>query len=138
MSKFHLIINTPTRKFFDENVDSLVLKTFDGEIGILYGHEPIVIPIEVSPITIRTDGQAKKAYVSGGFMNVMGDIVEIFSDDALWPEEIDIRRAEDAIKRAEERIKAKKSQAEFARARASMARAMARLEVAERGPKAIR
>lgn len=138
MTKFHLVINTPTRVFFDGYVDSLVVKTFDGEIGILYGHEPIVIPVEVSPITIRTDGDIKKAYIAGGFMNVMGDVVEIFSDDALWPEEIDVRRNEEAIKRAEERMKAKKSQEEFARARASLARAMARLEVAGKAQKAMK
>ena len=138
MAKFHLVINTPTRVFYDQSVDSLVVKTFDGEIGILKGHEPIVIPIEVSPITIRNDSDTKKAYISGGFMNVMDDIVEVFSDDALWPEEIDIRRAEESVKRAEMRIKTKDSQAEFARARASLARAMARLEVAERGPKVLR
>ncbi|MDI6601551.1 MAG: ATP synthase F1 subunit epsilon [Thermoanaerobacteraceae bacterium] len=138
MSKFHLIINTPTRGFFEEDVDSLVVKTFDGEIGILRGHEPIVIPIDVSPITIRIDGEVKRAYLAGGFMNVMGDVVEIFSDDALWPEEIDIKRAEEAKKRAEERMKARKSQEEFVRARTALARAMARLEVAEKGQKALR
>jgi ATP synthase F1 subcomplex epsilon subunit len=138
MSKFHLTINTPTRKFFEDDVDSVVVKTYDGEIGILKSHEPIVIPVEVGPITIRNDDNVKRAYIAGGFMNVMGDIVEIFSDDALWPEEIDTRRAEEAKMRAEERMRAKKSQEEFIRARAALARAMARLEVAEKGQKAMR
>ena len=43
MALFHLTVVTPEKQFFDGDVEMLVLPASDGEMGIMAGHEPMVI-----------------------------------------------------------------------------------------------
>ncbi|MCX7749488.1 MAG: F0F1 ATP synthase subunit epsilon [Clostridia bacterium] len=130
-STFHLEIVTPDRKFFSSEVEMAILKTTDGEMGILKGHTPMVVAVGIGPIRILENGQWIEAVLSEGFMEVLPDKTVILTDTAEWPEEIDVNRAMAAKTRAEERLQRQLAQVEFYRSRAALARAMARLKVAK-------
>ena len=53
-------------------------------------------------------------------------------DTAEWPEEIDVRRAEEALARAEERLTAKLNETERLRTNAAIARARVRLKATKK------
>ena len=57
--------------------------------------------------------------------------VTILVDTAERPEEINVRRAEEAKERAEEQLRQKQSLQEYYRTQASLARAMNRLKVSQ-------
>ena len=40
-NKMRLQIITPMKTILDEEVDSVILSTTEGEMGILYDHEPV-------------------------------------------------------------------------------------------------
>ncbi len=126
---FNLEIVTPERKFYESDVEMIILKTLQGEMGILKGHEPMVVACAIGPIKIKKDGEWKEAILSEGFLEVKQDKTIILVDTAEWPEEIDINRANEARKRAEERLQHKLSQEEFIHSRAALARAMTRLKM---------
>lgn len=62
-----------------------------------------------------------------GFCQVVNNRVTIIVDTAEYPEEVDIRRANEAKERAKEQLRQKQSIQEYYRSQASLARAMARL-----------
>lgn len=126
---FDLEIVTPERKFFSDEVEMVILRTPDGEMGILKGHAPMVVAVDIGPIQIKKDGEWLKAVLTEGFMEVKQDKTIILADTAEWPDEIDANRAEEAKKRAEERLQRHISESEFSRSRAALARAMARLKI---------
>lgn len=126
---FDLEIVTPERKFFAGEVEAVILRTTDGEMGILKGHIPMVVAVDIGPIRIKKEGEWLMAVLTEGFMEVKQHKTVILTDTAEWPEEIDASRAEEAKKRAEERLQRKISEAEFIRSRAALARAMARLKI---------
>jgi len=128
-STFNLEIITPERKFFSEPVEMVILKTPQGEMGILPGHMPMVIAVSVGPIKILKDGEWLEAVLTEGFMEVKQDNTVILTDTAEWPHEIDIRRAQAAKERAEERLHRQLNRVEYMRSQAAMARALARLKV---------
>ncbi|MCR4437122.1 MAG: F0F1 ATP synthase subunit epsilon [Clostridiales bacterium] len=128
-STFNLEIVTPERKFFSGDVEMVILKTPEGEMGILKEHMPMVVAVDIGPIQIKKDGKWMQAVLTEGFMEVKQDKTVILTDTAEWPEEIDVNRAEQAKKRAEERLQRQISEIEFIRSRAALARAMARLKV---------
>ena len=130
-SGFNLEIVTPERKFFSGTVEMVILKTPEGEMGILEGHVPMVVAVDIGPIRIMQNGQWREAVLTEGFMEIKPDKVVIMTDTAEWPEEIDINRAIAAKQRAEERLQRQISQIEYIRAKAALARAMARLKVAK-------
>jgi len=105
MKKFHLEVLTLYRKFYDGEVDEIVISTSVGKIGILAGHVPMVADVAIGTIKIKVDDKWKEAFVSSGFMEVQRDKVTVFVESAEWPEEIDILRAKRAKERAQEKIK---------------------------------
>jgi len=128
-STFYLEIVTPDRKFFSGEVESLILTTLDGEMGILRGHIPMVAAVDSGPVRIRHNGEWLVAAVSPGFIQVKGDKCIMLVDTAEWPHEIDINRALAAKRRAEERLHQRRSQVEYLRSQAALSRALARLKV---------
>lgn len=104
--KFKLQVVTPHQTFFDDETDMVILKSTEGEIGILYGHVPIVAPLRIGSMRIRQEDQSFRiAACSSGFFTVNNNLVTVVVDSAEWVEMIDLERALLAKSRAEERIK---------------------------------
>jgi len=130
---FYIEILTPDRKFFWGDVQSVVLNTPSGEIGILKNHMPIVALVEVGTIKIKKNNNWIEAVLGQGFMEVTQNRVIILVDTAEWPDEIDLNRAKAAKERAQERILRQANQTEYIQSKAALARAMARLAAGKRG-----
>jgi F-type H+-transporting ATPase subunit epsilon len=128
-STFLLEIVTPERTFFSGNVEMVILKSPEGEIGVLKDHTPMVVAVSIGPVRIKKDGEWLEAVLNEGFMEITQEKTIILVDTAEWPNEIDINRAREAKEIAEERLQRQLSQAEFIRSRSALARAMARLKV---------
>lgn len=106
MSSFQLDVFTPESRFFDGEVESLVLSTLDGKLGILSGHEPIVASLVPGEISIRIHGVDRTAVCTGGFMEMLGEQAYIFVQSIEWIEDIDRKRALDAMERAKRHLAA--------------------------------
>ncbi len=131
-SKFHLQIITPTRTFLDEEIEMVVLRTVEGDLGILKNHIPLVTPLSIGKLKIVSDGQTREAAVAGGFVHVNGEKTVVITDSAEWPQEIDVNRANEAKQRAEGRIKSRTPEIDAIRAEIALKKALNRLDVAKR------
>ncbi len=109
MSQLILEIVTPDRKFFEDEVDMVVVRGVEGDLGILKNHIPLVTPLDIGRIKITQAGKVKEAAIAGGYIEVSKEKATIITDSAEWPEEIDLARAEEAKKRAEQRLKDRES-----------------------------
>lgn len=128
-NSYFLEIVTPERKFFSGDVEMVILKTPEGEMGILKGHIPMVVAVAIGPIKIKKDGEWLEAVLNEGFMEIRQDKTVILADTAEWPDEIDINRAKAAKERAEERLRSRLANVEHVRSQTALARALARLKV---------
>ena len=124
---FELSIMTPERQFFSGQVEALTITGIDGKMTVLAGHAPMVASLAVGEISIKQDGVWREAVNSEGFMEVLQDSVVVFVQACEWPEDIDMRRAEEAKHRAEERIRQRQSIWENKSSKIALARAMVRL-----------
>ncbi len=130
-STFHLEIVTPDRKFYEDEVNMAIVRTTEGDVGILRDHVPTVSPLSIGVIKIKKDNKILTATCAGGFVSIDEDKAIIITDAAEWPEEIDIQRAEAAMKRAEERINEKSSDSDVFRAQMALNKAINRLRVSK-------
>ena len=130
--KYTLEVITPERIFFHGEVESVIIPTPDGYMSIQKMHEPMVAAISVGDMKINVGGEWKECTTSAGFVEVRPDETIIFSQAVEWPEEIDIKRAQEARERAEERLRQKKSYQEYMQNQIALARAMVRLRVGRR------
>jgi F-type H+-transporting ATPase subunit epsilon len=128
-NEFFLEIIVPDRKFFSDSVEAINLRTPGGEIGVLGGHMPMVVAVDIGPIRIRKNGKWLDAFLSEGYMEILKDKAIIIADTAEWPEEIDINRAKAAEERARERLRNKLSRMEYLQSQAALRRALTRLQI---------
>jgi F-type H+-transporting ATPase subunit epsilon len=64
-------IVTPEREVWTGMAEMLVARGVEGELGILGGHEPLLIQLAIGPLRIhREGGEILAAVVDGGFLHV--------------------------------------------------------------------
>ncbi|MFQ9933581.1 MAG: ATP synthase F1 subunit epsilon [Lachnospiraceae bacterium] len=130
MSTFELKIIASDREFYNGYAESLVIPVEDGEKAILAHHENMVIATVIGELRFtRDDGAKEEAVVGYGFTRIMNNRVLVLVDSAEHPDEIDVRRAQEAEERAKEKLRQKQSIREYYHSQASLARAMSRLKV---------
>jgi len=132
MATMKLEIITAERRVFSEEVEALVAPGFEGELGILPHHAPLMTTLQPGELLIRKGGQETYLAVTGGFLEVMGNVVTILADACERSEEIDVERAEAAMKRAQERLAGHSADLDLQRAMSALQRAQVRLKVAQR------
>lgn len=132
MDKLKFEIVTAERVIYSDDVDIVVAPGIEGQLGILPGHAPLMTMLQPGEMLVRKDGEEVAMFVSGGFLEVMGNRVTVLADVAERVDEIDVDRAEAARCRAEDRIKACSAEADLTRAEAALRRSLVRLKIAER------
>ena len=129
--KFVVDIYTPTGHYLKTDADYLSVTTGLGVVGILPNHAPLITNIEISKLTIRSNGVETIYAVSDGFMHIKkGTQVVLMVNAFESADEIDIDRALASKSRAESRIG--DSEQDIARAKASLARALNRISIYEK------
>ncbi len=121
---------TPERVALTEEADSVVLPAFEGEMGVLPGHEPFMVQLNPGEVRVERDGEHKSIAVSGGFAEILNNKISVFAETAEMSEEIDEERARQALEQAKERRKLKSADSmTLAQAAAALKRAQVRLKV---------
>ncbi len=123
-----LDIVTPEKIVYSEEVNMVIARAIDGDIGILPGHVSLITALDVWPLRIiKEEGESKLA-VNGGFMEVQPDKITILAPSAETSEDIDIERARAAKVRAENRISEHSVDIDMIRAEHALRRAIMRLK----------
>ena len=128
----HLEIITAERHVYSDEVDMVIAPGFDGQLGILPMHAPLMTMLKPGELTVRKDGENMYVAVSGGFMEVLGNKVSVLADACERSDEIDEQRAEQAVQRAQERLANRGSDIELERAVSALRRAQVRVDLVRR------
>ena len=130
---FHLVVISGVGSLYSGSVKSVRVTGSEGEMGIRYGHTPLLTTIKTGMVSL-IDSQDKEdqIYLAGGVLEVQPDSVTILADTALRADDIDEAKAQEAIKVAKESIANHGTgDADYAHALSRLADAMARLKVVE-------
>jgi F-type H+-transporting ATPase subunit epsilon len=130
MSTFFLQIITPEKIFFEGDVQRVIIRTTEGDVGILAKHEKYVAALPSGPVKITMeDGKERLAALSGGAIKVSPSQTAILANAVEWAEDIDVdwakRSEQDALRRKEN----SKDQQELEYAEMKLKRALNRLRV---------
>lgn len=129
MKEFDLKILSSNKVFYDGKATSLILPTPDGSLGILAGHENMVVALDSGVLHIKyKDEPWVSAAVGKGFAEIINNKVSVLSSTVESPDEIDENRAREAKERAEEHLRQHASMREYYVTQADLARAMSRLK----------
>ena len=105
MATFKLSIVTPEKVFYEADVSSLTVPGSEGYLGILANHAPLITAMKPGKIEFRdAEDSVHLLAVSGGFLEVSGNIATILADAAEDADQIDIERARAAYEREKKRL----------------------------------
>ena len=110
---FLLEIIASDRVFFNGECESLIFPGLDGEHGVLANHAMTVTCVSSGELKYKIDGEWRYAAVSDGYAEISANHVIILADTVEKPEEIDVKRAQEAKQRAEEKLRQKQSIMEY-------------------------
>ena len=131
MAEFHLQIATPDGVKFDGPAESLLIKCSEGDVEILAGHADLISALGIGRARVKAGGKSRVASVSGGFISVSKERVEVVATTFEYADEIDTARAEAAKEQAEAAIRNAKNATEIEHAKLKLMRAVNRINVSE-------
>jgi len=124
----HCDIVSAEEAIFSGLVELLVATGSEGELGVNYGHAPLLTSLIPGPVRILTqDGEEQVYYVSGGFLEVQPGVVTILADTAIRAHDVDEAAAEEARREAEHALSNQTGDFDYGRASAQLAEAAAQL-----------
>lgn len=100
-----LEIVTPEARVYSDTVETVVIPTVAGEVGILPGHIPLLTQVENGELRVTKNGQTQWLAVSGGFAQVENDKVSVLAEYAIDEQKIDENAVEAALQSAQAKLK---------------------------------
>lgn len=102
MAKLAVELVAPDREVWSGEGDLVVVKTPEGEMGIMPNHSPVLAElVDGSVVRVISDGQqVLAAAVEGGFISMSHNEIQVLSEGAVVGTEVDVAAARSALDRA--------------------------------------
>lgn len=116
------------RRLYTGRATAVFARSVEGQIGILPGHQPVLLQLDPAPLAVDTPDGRQVFGVHGGFLEYRGERLTVLADGADRADEIDVSSAEEDVRVAREQV-AESDDGEGARRRLQIAEM--RLELAQ-------
>ena len=130
--KLLLEVLTPVKALLNEEVDEITINTANGEISILPNHMSLLTKILPGEMIIRKNNKSEVYAVTGGFLEVSENKVNILADYAVHSQAIEVAKVEEAKKRAEKAMQEKVNEEEYEQLQTQIRRTALELKVARK------
>ena len=102
---FNIEIVNPEKSFLSkENVSEVVIPAFEGEIGILKDHIPIISFLKPGIIKVFTDTEEENYYVEDGIVEFKDNSLSILTSSIFNLKDIDKNHINNSISEAEKEL----------------------------------
>ncbi|MBD5137774.1 MAG: ATP synthase F1 subunit epsilon [Ruminococcus sp.] len=129
-ASFSLSVVTPEKIFFKGETSQIIVRTTEGDIGILANHTSLVADLPSGPLKVmQADGSWKVAAISTGLLKVGGNKVSILANAVEWADEIDLDWAKRSEEDARRRLKEQNDKHQLDLAELKLQRALNRISV---------
>ena len=123
-------IVAPDGKIFSGHAAALRAPGIQGGFEVRYNHAPMIAALNVGPLALTLPDATKLTFAtSGGFVEVIGNVVTVLAETAEPATGIDVDRAKSAEERALKRLQDASSDLDRLRAEQSLQRARNRLRI---------
>lgn len=124
----HCDIVSAEREIFSGLVKMIVATGSLGDLGVTYGHAPLLTGLEPGPVRIVKDsGEEEIYYVSGGYLEVQPNHVTVLADTALRADDMDEAAAQEAKETAQKELTNQSGEIDYSKAAVQLAEAAAQL-----------
>ena len=129
--KIRLKVVTPGRLLLDEEVDEVTAPGVKGEFGVLPNHISFLALLEPGEMSYKQGAIRRFLALSGGYAEVLDNVMTILAPAAEFGLEIDVNRARAAREKAERHLsETQYEDKSFATAQEALRKSLVRLQVA--------
>ncbi|MFC6298641.1 F0F1 ATP synthase subunit epsilon [Pseudomonas sp. CCM 7893] len=129
---FHCDIVSAEGEIFSGQIESVIAHGDLGDLGINFGHAPLITSLKPGPITLtKLGGEKEVFYISGGFLEVQPSVVKVLADTVQRAADLDEASAQEAVKAAEKALNEKGADFDYGSAAARLAEAAAQLRTVQ-------
>ncbi|OQY42557.1 MAG: ATP synthase F1 subunit epsilon [Fusobacteriia bacterium 4572_74] len=104
MATFKLEVITPLKKVLESEVERVILRTSEGDMGILAKHAPLVAELAVGEMKIKSNGAEERFFVAGGFLEISKERTLVLADEAININDIDVEVARREAELAKQKL----------------------------------
>ena len=128
----HCDIVSAEESLFSGLVDLVVATGSLGELGVNFGHAPLLTDLKPGPLRIVKQGGEEEIYfLSGGYLEVQPHVVTVLADTGLRAHDLDEAAALEAKKQAEQELHNQSGEFNYSRAASQLSEAAAQLRTIE-------
>lgn len=81
--RLSVAVISPERTLFEGDADMVIAPAWDGELGVLRGHAPMLVLLGDGELRVTGAGAGdRRFHVNGGFLQVADDVVTVLSEQA--------------------------------------------------------
>ena len=132
MATFNVKVVTYQEKVLEQEADFLLVRTTEGDMGVLPNHSPFVAELAIGEMLIRLNGTEKSYFVSGGFLEISNNNVTILADEAMASELIDLERARKEAEEAKAKLEKLKEDKDILMTEKNLNAALTKVRLAEK------
>lgn len=132
MVTFNVKVVTYQEKVLEQEADFLLVRTTEGDMGVLPNHSPFVAELAIGEMMIRLNGTEKSYFVSGGFLEISNNNVTILADEAMASELIDLERARKEAEEAKAKLEKLKEDKDILMTEKNLNAALTKVRLAEK------
>lgn len=81
-SPIRVSVISPERVIYEGEADQVIAPAWDGKVGILGNHAPMMLLLGSGELRIQRRDAEERFYVSGGFLQVIDNVVTVLSERA--------------------------------------------------------
>lgn len=128
----HCDIVSAEESIFSGLVEMLIAAGSEGDIGVAYGHAPLLTALKPGPVrVIKQGGEEEIFYLSGGYLEVQPSVVIVLADTAMRADDLDEAKAAQAVKEAEAALANQSADLDYSLAATQLAEAAAQLRTVQ-------
>ncbi|HAS80346.1 MAG TPA: ATP synthase F1 subunit epsilon [Fusobacteriaceae bacterium] len=131
MATFKLEVITPLKKVLEVEAERVILRTSEGDMGILAKHAPLVAELAVGEMKIKFNGTEEKFFVAGGFLEISKDRTLVLADEAMNIKDIDVELARKEAELAKQKLSKLKEDRDIAVTQKALNSALTKIGMVE-------
>ena len=132
MATFKIKVVTYEEKVLEQEAEFVLVRTTEGDMGILPNHSPFIAGLSTGEMKIRLNGKEEKYFVSEGLLEISNNVVTIIATEAIPADQLDVERAKKEVEEFKAKLAKMQEDKDILLTQKNLHKALMKVQVAEK------
>ena len=132
MATFKIKVVTYEEKVLEQEAEFVLVRTTEGDMGILPNHSPFIAGLSTGEMKIRLNGKDDKYFVSEGLLEISNNVVTIIATEAIPADQLDVERAKKEVEELKAKLAKMQEDKDILLTQKNLHKALMKVQVAEK------